>query len=696
MGNTREAITGAFRINVRSIAPVTGLVTAIPVIVVFAIGLALHNPRSAITMAIGANLVAVVSLVGAPKLPLRIALLDAAALGLSVVVGTMTGSQPWLHTALLIPWCFIAGMAVLFGQTQAVLGSQAIVAYVVLGRFSGSALTAVHLGLLVTLGAVVEIGALLVLRLPPSLRYQRSTVATALDNLAHYATAPAQESAFSVLASIDAAQRVLSPASLFGRTDNRDLRSIVDQTRRARLDFTTLAGLRARLAQIDTRLLDEVADALAHVALGLSELSLAVRHPGDTNHWREHSTRLRQVIDHLETLVSTGQFTSDVKTLMSQIVAHLEALGGQLRAIGQLVERENSDALRGAWRLDVRWGGLDPSRFRDNVALFRDNLRRDSTAFRHAIRLVVAVLLATAVAQLLDLPRGYWVAFSVAVILKPDYSTLLRRGVGRVIGTALGASLAAITVSELHPSYAVTTVMIAIVAIAAYSTWSASFSVAIGLVTSLVLFMLSVNSTNSVGTALDRLIDVALGAAIAIATYLVWPSSPVHDVRDAEASMFAALARYVDDVIKVCFGEAVDPTTVASHSRDAHFRYANAEAAVGRSLGEPSSTRANPEVERGLLVSGLRILRATHALRFEAERGTTSVASTTIDDLRHNLVEALEHLGDSHTTLDPRSTRTAFRAASSDLSRSAAPASLALNLDELVNAINTASHLITA
>jgi len=694
VGNTREAFSGAFKVNVRSLAPVTGLVTAIPMVAVFAIGLALHNPRGAITMAIGANFVAIVSLVGAPKLPLRIALLDAVGLGLSVVAGTMTGSTPWLHTALLIPWCFVAGMAVLYGQTQAVLGSQAIVAYVVLGRFSGSALTAVHLGLLVTLGAVVEVGALLVLRLPPSLRYQRTTVSTALANLATYATSPAQESAFSVLASIDAAQRVLSPATLFGRTDNRDLRSIVDQARRARLDFTTLAGLRARLAQRDLTLLDDVADALAQVARGVSELSLAVRHPGGPNRWRDYSTELRRLIDHLELRVSAGHFSVDVETLMSQVLAHLEALGGQLRAIGHLVERESSHAVHGAWRLDVRWGGLDPSRLHDNVALFRDNLRRDSTAFRHAIRLVAAVLLATAAAHVFNLPRGYWVAFSVAVILKPDYSTLLRRGVGRVIGTALGASLAAVVVSELHPSYVFTTVLIAIVAIAAYTAWSASFSVAIGLVTSLVLIMLSVSATNSVGTALDRLIDVVLGAAIATATYLVWPSSPAHDVRNAEASMFGALARYVDDVIRVCFGDPVDPVNVSAHSREAHFRYATAEAAVGRSLEEPASTRVNAEVERGLLTSGLRILRATHALRFEAERGTTSMTSTAIEELRHALVSALDHLDDSQPTLDAASTRAAYRAASGDLTGPGAPASIALNLDELVNATDTASHLI--
>ena len=696
VGNTRRALQSAFDVNLRSFAPVRGLITAVPVVAVFATGLALHNPRAAITMAVGANLVAIVSLVGAPKLPLGLAILDAVGLGLSVFFGTMTGAHPWLHAVLLVPWCFAAGMAVVFGQTQAVLGTQAIVAYLVLGRFSGSALTAVHLGLLVTLGAILEVAALLILRLPPTLRFQRAMVTTALTNLSEYATTPAEQSAFGVLASIDAAQRVLSPLSLFGRSDDRDLRAIVDQARRARLDFTTLAGLRTRLEEIDPSLVHEVEDALAVVAHGVSQLALTVRRPRHANTWRESSTQLRQLIDDIHVRLDTGSFDADVETLMAQILAHLEALGGQLRSIGNLVEHDASDANRGAWRLDVRWGGLSPSHLRDNVDLLRDNLRRDSTAYRHAVRLVVAVLAATGLAHWLNLPRGYWVAFAVAVILKPDYSTLLHRGVGRVVGTMVGASLAAVLVSELHPSYVLSTILVGVVAALAYTTWPASFSVSIGLVTSLVLIMLSVSTTNSMGTALDRLIDAVLGAIISAATYLVWPSSPAHDVRQAEAALFTALARYVDEVLKYSFHEDADDKKISSYSRSAHFRFATAETAVARSLDEPSATRGDPEVERGLLSSGLRILRVTHAMRFEADRGATTTSSQALENLRRTLVGALDNLGEDEPLGQISSPRAAFRVAGIDLSHQDAPASIALNLDEVVNAINTATDLIEA
>ena len=696
MSSTRQALMSAVEINLRSLAPVTGIITAVPVVVVFALGMVAHNPRAAISLAVGANLVAVVSLVGAPKLPLRLAVLDALGLGLSVFVGTLTSSQPWLHTLLLVPACFLAGMAVVIGQTQSVLGTQALVAYVVLGRFTGSPLTALHLGLLVTLGALFEVTALLVLRLPPTLRYQRGMVGAALENLALYASTPAEESASGVLESIDAAQRVLSPMSLFGRSDDRDLRSVVDQVRRARLDFTTLAGLRSRLALIDPLLLSGVPDALQAVAQGLDELAASVRRPGRRGSWRESVWRLDEIIERLHLRLISDEIQGDAQTLMTQVLSHLDALAGQLRSMGKLTELGVSHANWGAWRLDVRWGGLSAGHLRDNLIVFRDNVRLDSTAFRHAIRLVVAVLVASGLADWLSLPRAYWVPFSVALILKPDYSTLLRRGVGRVIGTMLGAVIAAVLISELHPSTLLTTVLVGVVAAVAYMTWTASFSVSIGLITSLVLILLSVSTSNSLGTALDRLLDVTLGAIISALTYLVWPSSPAKDVRQSQSALFTALARYVDEVLNYVFGGDSDARLVSTTSRSAHLQFAAADAAVGRSLEEPASTRGDPHSQRGVLASALRVLRTTHALRFEADRGAVIATTPALADLRSTLVRALEGLGDDAIPTHVAQTRAAFRAAGADLGHEGAPASIALNLDELVNAVNTASHLIEA
>ncbi len=183
-------------------------------------------------MAIGANLIAIVSLVGVPRLPIRLAVWDAAAMGLSVFVGAATGPYPWLHTLVLVPWCFGAGMLVVFGQTQATVGTQSLIAYLVLGRYSGSPDESFHLCLLVVAGALVEVVALVILRLPPSLRHQRNRLADAFEAVAKLSGRDPLTSAIDVMKTLDDAEHILSAPSLFGRTDVRDLRAVLDQARR--------------------------------------------------------------------------------------------------------------------------------------------------------------------------------------------------------------------------------------------------------------------------------------------------------------------------------------------------------------------------------------------------------------------------------------------------------------------------------
>ena len=688
---TRRAVAGVFEINLRSISPITGLITALPVVAVFALGLATHDPRAAVFMGVGANLVAVVSLVGAPRLPLRLALLDALGLGVAVLAGTLTSTNPWAHTALLVPLAVVAGLAVVFGQTQAVLGSQTIVAYLVLGRFSGDLATATHLGSLVTIGALVEILALVALRLPPTLRYQRAAVAAALASLADYATTPAESSAMGALAAIDEAQRLLSPRSLFGRSDDRDLRAVLDQARRARLDFTTLAGLRARLGA-DAAAQVAIDAALVALARGVTELALTVRDPRVATTWRQHALEVRERL----TEIRSDRSSADDPVLVEQACARLDALAGQLRSIGHLVERESDAAVRGAWRIDLDWRRHGGWRIGESLRRVRDHLSWQSSATRHTIRLVVAMLVATALWHWWGLPRGYWVPYAVALILKPDYSTLLRRGLGRVLGTMLGASLAAVVVAEMHPNDVATGVLVGLVAWAAYSVWPASFAVSIGLVTAVVLLFLSVSVTNDVSTALDRLLDVALGAVISAATYLIWPSSPLSDVRQNQSSMFDALGRYLDLVLATLAGEQVAAKAVSGASRAAHFRYADAEASVGRALEEPGATRSDPAVENAVLTSGLRVLRATHALRFESERGVRVSPTPEWMQLRRVLVETMVALANPEASERPAVSpvpRTAFRELAAT-SLFDPVASLGAHLDEVVNALDTAAHLL--
>ena len=693
---TQSAPRNSLKINFSLITPVAGAITVLPLVAVFALGLAVTSAPSAIAMAIGANLIAIVSLVGAPRLSLRLAMVDTLMMGLSVFVGTVTSPIPWLHVAVLVPWCFVAGMMVVFGQTQATIGSQAVIAYVVLGRFAGSPTLALHLSLFVVVGALVEVTALVALRLPPTLRYQRGRLANAFEAVGELARSEPSRPATDLLGTLDLAETTLSARSLFSRTDVRDLRAILDQARRIRLELTTLAGLRVRLtSEGDTRDYSHIDTSLETVARALDELAMGLRRSAKSTAWQEAVSEYRASLTRLQDEFDDGSSQHDI--IARQCLSHLSAMGGQLRSAGNLVEHLREGDTRRAWRPSMPTPrGPDLGRLRLDVATFRGNLRGDSPAFRHAVRLAVAVPMSILIGSLLSLPRSYWLPFAVAVILKPDYSTLVKRGLGRVIGTMIGATLAAVLVSELRPDLAMTVALVALIGWIAYSTWAASFSVAIGFVTAMVLVLLSTSTTDTLGTATDRLIDISLGGAIAVLTYLVWPTSPRAGVSAAQSGLFVALRDYLSVVIDLVETKPVEPDEVSQCSRSVRMAWAKAEAAVGRSVEEPAATRIDPSEGRSLLATTMRILRAIHAMRIEAERGATVPAFDELETLTAACLDSLEGLGHwfSSETLAPlTSLRPLYRAAEKALIASGAPASIASHFDELVNAINTATHL---
>lgn len=692
----RGTLRDSLRVDGMLLRPFVGAVTALPVVVVFALGLTFATPRVAIAMALGANLIAVVSLIGAPRLSLRLALVDAAAMGLSVFAGSATGPYPWLHALVLVPWCFATGMLVAFGQAQATVGTQAIIAFLVIGRFSLTPVASVHIALLVVLGALIEITALVVLRLPPSLHYQRSRLADSLVALAELAVRDPRLATVDVSATLDDAERALSAPSLFGRTDARELRAALDQARRIRLELSTIAGLRARLSTEGNFRAEAAIDGcLDRAAAALTAIAGALRRPREPGTWLPAATAYGESVARLEAGLAGDEPARDLGATHG--MASLNAIGGQIRAAGNLVETAGSSGQRHLWRPNIAVPRIRPAeRVRHDVRVLVENLHGDSPAYRHAVRLAVAVPASAVLASWMGLPRGFWVPYAVAVILKPDYSTLFGRGVGRIIGTLLGATLAAVLVSGLHPDLALTTVLVGLTAWMAYSTWAASFPVGSAFVTATTLILLSTALPNPVSTAIDRLVDVMLGGAIAALAYLVWPTSPRGAVGDAESDLFGALRNYFDAIFDVVEAKPVPRASISACSRAARRAWAKAEAAVGQSIQEPAATRIDPSASRSLLAAALRIARASHALRIEAEQGTTVPPFDELDALGTGLLASLDALAhpspDRPTNMAP-DLRALYRAMETAGGNLGVPRSIELHLDELVNATNTATYL---
>ena len=127
----QAAVVERGRVSLRA-----GVVAAIPVAGMLALGTAVGSPTAAVTMGVGAMLVGVAWRAGGPLVPpIGTMTAAAAALAIASLCGSLTGRWPWLHLTVLALFCLVAGAATALGRRGTVPGTQALIAFIVFGRF---------------------------------------------------------------------------------------------------------------------------------------------------------------------------------------------------------------------------------------------------------------------------------------------------------------------------------------------------------------------------------------------------------------------------------------------------------------------------------------------------------------------------------------------------------------------------------
>src|SRR5664280_2256445 len=124
-----------------------------------------------------------------------------------------------------------------------------------------------------------------------------------------------------------------------------------------------------------------------------------------------------------------------------------------------------------------------------------------SPAFRHAVRLAVVVPVLDIGFQHSGLARSYWIALSAAVVLRPDYTATMSRGLARVGGTVVGVGAIGAIVGGLHPDAAAVVVLVALTGWGAFCFYQSSYTVGVAFLTGLVLILTGVGQPATLALA---------------------------------------------------------------------------------------------------------------------------------------------------------------------------------------------------
>jgi uncharacterized membrane protein YccC len=640
----RRAVREAGRFDRKLISFDAGLLAAIPVASVLTIGIVIGKPVWGVTMGAGAMLVGIAWRLTGGRPPLAVMATDALGMALSTFVGCITGSMTGLHIAVLCLWALMGGLLVAVGNRGGVIGNQAIISFVVFGRFGEDAAQALGLATLVLVGGLAQVAFLSIVRWPPPLRGQRAATAAAFRALSSLAAASDEVSSLPAAQAIDGAETSLASPTLFGDAAITTLRSLVNEAFRLRVQ---LMAIHALLRQLRAAGVAEASDedspprrALRIAAAALDAAAQAIQ--GDTS----AVDRLEQRAAELDATVQAyGE--GGVESAGLHLDRRLAALAGQVRAVASLAPAAGRG---GGLRSRRPYGRTDQplQRLRADLEQVRANISLQSPVGRHALRLAVVVPLAALLALELPLQRSYWMVVAAATALRPEFGATFTRGAERALGTAVGVGLAGAIAVVLHPAGGVTVVIVGALAWAAYSVFPASFAAGFAFITAMVVFLLNVIRPDTLGTAAHRLVDTLIGGAIGLTAYALWPTWAHSSAWQALADLVASERAYLSGVLSAAVeGQPASDQRMRNLARRARLDRTTAEATVARSLSEPSTRQIDASQSQRALAAMRRLVQTAHVLRLDVQDDREHRPHPGLEPLRSDIDELLGDVEDS-------------------------------------------------
>jgi uncharacterized membrane protein YccC len=666
-----------------------GVVAAIPVAAMMALGTAAGSSAASVTMGVGAMLAGVAWRAGDGPIvpPIGTMVGASAALTTTALAGMLSGRWPWLHILLLAVVCLFAGCATALGRRGMVVGTQSLIGFIVFGRFPEDLPHALALAGLVLAGGLTQSLFASVVAVPLAWRRQRDALAAAYRSLADF-TAQLGRSSMGLATALEAADHVLAVPALFADPDRHALADLVAEGRRIRLELIGLNALveqvrradpalaaasEAVVAQALERLRQLLVLTIAAIEGDAATLAALPGEAAEVSDWGAAREPLPSAALDQRLAALIGQVTA-----AARLAAAVHAPGS-----GRLPFSIGRPTL-GSRRLTRRIGA-DVERIR-SVA----NLR--SAAGRHALRLTVVVSLTALLIEHLALPRSYWAVVAAATVLRPGFGQTFTRGAERVLGTFLGVVIATLVAVALNPSGWGVVAVVAVLAFCTYAVFPASFTVGVAMLTGVVVFLLHAVAPGTVQTALDRGIDTAIGGAIGLLAYALWPTWSAVSAGPLLAGLVDAQHEYLEAVLTgLTSGRRLPDTQLRTLARRARVAFADADAALGLARSEPHQGLTDPQAAASTLSALRRVVWGVHVLRLAAAAVPAGRPLPALAELRAALGEALSVLAATfrdtqHGPFPPlrRLHRQLAREHPELLSQA-----LSAALDELVDATNT-------
>lgn len=599
------------RVQREKIAPAIALRNSIGVALPLAAGVALGSIPVGLAVATGA-LNASFTDSGEPyRIRGRRMLAASVLVGAAVAVGEIFGRDHTITVAITAIWAFAAGMLVALSTTAADLGVVSLITLIVYSAAPSSSAHALDAGLLAFGGGLLQ--TLLSLALWPVRPYapERRALGDLYLELARTVAQPVRALAAPPASGHStAAQQALAALGRDRSVEGERYRALLSQAERLRLGLLMLLRLRTRIEREAEGEPSRALDRFLGICEELLDAIGTALHAGKPAPLRPAC--LEELQSQAESVREAGGGPA-MEAMLFDARRQMDAVVGQLRTAVDLAAHAT---LEGMEAFERREAGRHWSlRLMGSVAILRANLNLESAAFRHAVRLAVGVSAGAALSRSLGFGRFYWLPMTVAIILKPDFSATFSRGVLRLIGTLAGLALATVLFHVIPAGAGAETVLVFAFMFALRCFGPANYGIFAVAVTGLVVGLLAMAGAQPAGVIAARGWNTALGGAIALAAYWLWPTWERQQIREGLAKLLDAYRAYFHAIRKAYeLPESVPGRDLDQARYAARLARSNLEASVERITAEPGVTADMVSALSGMLANSHRLIHALMAL----------------------------------------------------------------------------------
>ncbi|WP_407460954.1 FUSC family protein [Xanthomonas campestris pv. raphani] len=585
------------------------------------------------------------------------------------------------------------GLLVALGPVAARVGLTSMILLVVSADMRLPVAQAPGVALLIFAGGVLQV--LLALAAWPLQRYrpERFALAELMRQLASIARQRPEATA-----PPPATQEVLDAmVMLHGEHRSRAIavqsfRIIAELCDRVRLELLSLADADTRLGQLQAR--PAIERVLERSAIVLEQLAHAMTVGEDPAAATASMTGFDNLVAALAQFQHDNADTRE-RRLVRVAVARAQGLGGQLRA---LVRNAHWASSRGEIQAQLAGARL-PAALRPAAtwATLRANLDLSSVAFRHALRCGVCLALAIAFQRWQQIPHGFWIPMTTAIVLKPDFGGTFSFGALRVAGTFVGLLLATLLAHLAMDGAGIRLSLLALFCLGFRLLTQVNYGIGVAFLTGMLVLLLSFEGVSPGEAVGARLQATVAGSALALIAYALWPTRERRQIRASLAQLLDAYRAHLRNLLLGQLDALSDSRAAARVART------NTQASIERLRGEPRSRRNLEELKRAesLLANGNRLIRATLSLEAVLRDGHPLPALEGLPAFAEQADQALAELSAclrEGRVPAPATLRTAERGVSDALTALPdglpAAAALADTIDRITDSIGTLTHLL--